>query len=210
MDDWALALPALGAREYSIASMPGEGHLALLLRRFTGPDGRPGLGSGWLCDVLQPGQATSLRLRSNPSFHPPANDVPLVLIGNGTGIAGLRAQLRARIDAGATRNWLLFGERSRACDYHFGDELERWHRDGQLERLDVTFSRDGGEHRHVQHVLAARADELKRWLDAGAVIMVCGSLKGMAPDVDAVIVQVLGQAGRDALLASGRYRRDVY
>lgn len=207
---WAPGLPALTAREYSIASMPSEGHLALLLRRHTGPDGHPGLGSGWLCDVLQPGQPTALRLRRNPGFHPPANDVPLVLIGNGTGIAGLRAQLRARIDAGPSRNWLLFGERSRECDYHFGQELERWYRDGQLERLDVTFSRDGGTHRHVQHALAAQADELKAWLDAGAVLMVCGSLKGMAPDVDAVIVQVLGQEGRDALLAEGRYRRDVY
>ena len=43
-----------------------------------------------------------------------------------------------------------------------------------------------------------------------AVVMVCGSLKGMAPDVDAVIVQLLGQDGHDRLLAEGRYRRDVY
>ena len=208
--DWALTLPALKAREYSIASMPSDGHLALLLRRLTGPDGNPGLGSGWLCDTLQPQQSTQLRIRSNPSFHPPGNDTPLVLIGNGTGIAGLRSQLRARIDAGATRNWLLFGERSRACDYHFGAELDAWHAGGLLPKLDTTFSRDGGQHRHVQHALAAQADELKAWLDDGAVVMVCGSLKGMAPDVDAVIVQLLGQQGRDALLADGRYRRDVY
>lgn len=207
---WALDLPALKPREYSIASMPSDGHLALLLRRLTGPDGNPGLGSGWLCDTLQPQQTTALRIRANPSFHPPGNDTPLVLIGNGTGIAGLRSQLRARIDAGASRNWLLFGERSRACDYHFGAELDAWHAAGQLQKLDTTFSRDGGAHRHVQHALAAQAKELKAWLDDGAVVMVCGSLKGMAPDVDAVIVQLLGQAGRDALLADGRYRRDVY
>ena len=208
--DWALKLPALKPREYSIASMPSDGHLALLLRRLTGPDGNPGLGSAWLCDVIHPGQSTQLRIRSNPSFHPPGIDTPLVLIGNGTGIAGLRSQLRARIDAGATRNWLLFGERSRACDYHFGNELDAWHAAGQLQKLDTTFSRDNGSHRHVQHALAAQAEELKRWLDDGAVVMVCGSLKGMAPDVDAVIVQLLGQAGRDQLLAEGRYRRDVY
>lgn len=208
--DWALQLPPLKPREYSIASMPSDGHLSLLLRRLTGPDGNPGLGSGWLCDTLAPQQTTQLRIRANPSFHPPGKDTPLVLIGNGTGIAGLRCQLRARIDAGATHNWLLFGERSRACDYHFGDELDAWHAQGLLQKLDTTFSRDGGQHRHVQHALAAQADELKRWLDDGAVVMVCGSLKGMAPDVDAVIVQLLGQDGHDRLLAEGRYRRDVY
>ena len=62
----------------------------------------------------------------------------------------------------------------------------------------------------MQHALAAQAEELKAWLDDGAVVMVCGSLKGMAPDVDAVIVQLLGQQGRAQLLADGRYSRDAY
>ena len=37
---------------------------------------------------------------------------PLILVGNGTGLAGLRAHLHARVAAGARRNWLLFGERN--------------------------------------------------------------------------------------------------
>jgi len=32
----------------------------------------------------------------------------------------------------------------------------------------------------------------------------------MAPAVDAVIEQVLGTDGKEALLVAGRYRRDVY
>jgi sulfite reductase (NADPH) flavoprotein alpha-component len=32
----------------------------------------------------------------------------------------------------------------------------------------------------------------------------------MAPAVDAVIEQVLGADGKEALLLAGRYRRDVY
>src|SRR5690606_14183170 len=95
---WALALPALKPREYSIASMPSAGPLALLLRRRAGPAGSPGLASAWLCDTLQPQPSTQLRIRASPRSHPPGNDTPLVLIGNGTGTAGLRSQLRARID----------------------------------------------------------------------------------------------------------------
>src|SRR3546814_1939338 len=38
----------LPSREYSIASVPGDGSLQLLVRRMFHSDGRPGLGSGWL------------------------------------------------------------------------------------------------------------------------------------------------------------------
>ena len=82
--------------------------------------------------------------------------------------------------------------------------------DGTLARLDAVFSRDGGAHRYVQDRLLAEAATLRRWVDEGATIPVCGSLQGMAPAVDAVIEQVLGVAGKEALLLAGRYRRDVY
>lgn len=204
------SLKPLPHREYSIASMPTEGHLQLLLRRQMREDGTPGLASGWLCDFSTPGQSIDLRVRSNRNFHLPVGDVPLVLIGNGTGIAGLRAHLRARIDAGARRNWLLFGERNAAHDFHFGDELRQWQHDGWIEHLDTVFSRDGGEHRYVQDVLAAHAQRLRAWVEAGATVLVCGSLQGMAPAVDAVIIGALGAPAHEALRLAGRYRRDVY
>jgi len=204
------SLRPLPHREYSIASMPVEGQVLLLLRRQLRPDGTPGLGSGWLCDHAELGGRIDLRFRSNPNFHAPSHDAPLILIGNGTGIAGLRAHLRARIDAGARRNWLLFGERTQAHDFFFGDELTAWHRAGAIQRLDTVFSRDGGDHRYVQDRLQARLDELRRWVRDGATVLVCGSLQGMAPAVDAVIEQALGREGKEALIVAGRYRRDVY
>ena len=203
-------LKPLPHREYSIASMPGEGSLQLMLRRQLRPDGQPGLASGWLCDYTQPGDRVDLRLRSNRNFHPPAADVPLILIGNGTGIAGLRAHLRARIDAGARRNWLVFGERNLAHDFHFGDELQQWQRDGWIEHLDAVFSRDDGAFHYVQDALAAHASRLREWVDQGATLLVCGSLQGMAPAVDAVILDALGNEAHEALRITGRYRRDVY
>src|SRR5690606_26397533 len=47
-------VPTLPHREYSIASMPSDGSLQLLLRRMVRPDGSPGLGSGWLADAADP------------------------------------------------------------------------------------------------------------------------------------------------------------
>jgi len=210
LDAWVEALQPLPHREYSIATVPSERRLDLLVRRQLGADGLPGLGSGWLCDYAALGAEIALRIRSNPGFHPPTSAQPLILIGNGTGIAGLRAHLAARAEAGLRRNWLLFGERHAAHDDHFGADLQRWQTDGFLERLDAVYSRDGGPYPYVQDALAHAADDLRAWVQAGAAIYVCGSLRGMAPAVDAVLESVLGSDTRESLLIEGRYRRDVY
>ncbi|WP_298579220.1 sulfite reductase flavoprotein subunit alpha [uncultured Luteimonas sp.] len=204
------ALQPLPHREYSIASLPGDGALELLVRQMRRDDGRPGLGSGWLCLHALPGAPVDLRIRSNPNFHPPADPRPLLLIGNGTGIAGLRALLKARERAGARRNWLLFGEREQARDAFFDADLQRWRASGVLERLDAVFSRDPGGPRYVQDALRAAAPALREWIAAGASIYVCGSLEGMAPGVDAVLRETLGDGPLEQLRAQGRYRRDVY
>lgn len=203
-------LKPLPHREYSIASLPADGTLQLVVRRMLRPDGSPGIGSGWLCDDAVPGGEIALRLRSNPNFHAPAPDRPMILVGNGTGIAGLRAHLKARIAVGAERNWLLFGERNAERDFFFSDELHDWQARGFIERLDLAFSRDQERRTYVQHKLQEAAQALREWVDEGAAIYVCGSLAGMAPAVDAVLRAVLGDAEVEGMLANGRYRRDVY
>ncbi len=205
----ATRLQRLPHREYSIASIPGEGRLQLLVREMYREDGSPGLGSGWLCRHAPLDGAIDLRLRSNPGFRPPAPEQPLVLVGNGTGMAGLRAHLVARVAAGARRNWLLFGERNRDSDLYFGDELHQWKEAGWLQRLDLAFSREG-DRAYVQDRLQVAAAELVAWVDQGAVILVCGSADTMAPGVDAALAAILGSERRDALREQGRYRRDVY
>lgn len=203
-------LKPLPHREYSIASLPADGSVQLLLRRMLRPDGTPGLGSGWLCDCAQMGEEIALRLRSNPNFHAPAPDKPMILVGNGTGIAGLRAHLKQRIAAGARRNWLLFGERNAEWDFFYDDEIRQWQAQGWLERVDLAFSRDQAERIYVQHKLQDNAGILRQWLDEGASLFVCGSLEGMAPGVDGVLRQAIGNDAVESLLVEGRYRRDVY
>ena len=75
---------------------------------------------------------------------------------------------------------------------------------------DLVFSRDQPERRYVQHCLLEEAERLRRWVDDGAAIYVCGSLEGMAGGVDAALQQVLGRDALDRLAQEGRYRRDVY
>ncbi len=205
-----LALPPLPHREYSIASIPADGVVQLVVREAFHSDGTPGLGSGWLCRYAAIGEEIDLRIRSNPSFHGPDAATPLILIGNGTGIAGLRAHLRERAAQPGSRNWLLFGERNAARDFLFHEELAQWRESGHLQRLDLVFSRDQPEKRYVQHALRDADDDLRHWVDQGAAIYVCGSLEGMGQEVQQILLGLLGEAQLEQLSEQGRYRRDLY
>lgn len=206
---WLDALPQLPLREYSIASVPADGLLQLVVRLTRRDDGSAGLGSGWLCLHAPLGTAVQARVRANPGFRR-HGAAPLLLIGNGTGIAGLRSLLREAEQAGVHGHWLLFGERNAAHDALFGAELQAWQGSGHLQRLDLAFSRDQPDKLYVQDRLRDAADEVRAWLARGATLHVCGSLDSMARGVDAALREMLGEDALDALSADGRYRRDVY
>ena len=105
---------------------------------------------------------------------------------------------------------LLVGERSSSHDAFCDAQLQQWLRDGQLARLDRAWSRDAQAPRYVQHILAEQAQRLRQWVEQGAAIYVCGSLKGMAPAVHAALENALGSDRLIDLSENGRYRRDVY
>lgn len=211
-DVFALQLPGDSRvqRDYSIASLPADGAVHLLVRQTRRDDGSLGLGSGWLTQHGAIGDRLPAQIRANPRFHLPDDARPLILIGNGTGLAGLRALLKARIARGHDDNWLLFGERHAAYDVHYRAELMQWQAQGALRQLDLVFSRDGDSVEYVQHRLLRDAALLRDRVQRGAAIYVCGSAHGMATGVDEVLRRVLGHDGIEQLIESGRYRRDVY
>jgi sulfite reductase (NADPH) flavoprotein alpha-component len=207
----AVASDPTHPRDYWPEALPTDGELQLLVRQEQHPDGTLGSASGLLTSALSVGDTVALRLRPHRAFRLDGNEArPLILIGNGTGLAGLRAHLRARAAAGRHDNWLVFGERQAAHDFLYQGELEAWQADGVLQRLDMVFSRDQSERFYVQHRLLQSADTLRDWLRNGAAVYVCGSLQGMASGVDATLRQVAGEALWSELSTTGRYRRDVY
>jgi sulfite reductase (NADPH) flavoprotein alpha-component len=183
----------------------------LLVRLQQRAEGGYGLGSGMLTQSAL-GTEVALRIRQNPSFHIANNQHrPLVLIANGTGLAGVLAHLRQRaVQINPRPCWLIFGERQRAVDYFCQQELAQYQSLGLLTRLDVVFSRDGEPLRYVQDVLMAQASELQQWLAQDAAIYICGSLQGMAQAVDESLKRLIGQQHFDRLSQEGRYKRDVY
>lgn len=201
----------LAHREYSVASLASERRIELVVRRHATPDGGVGIASGYLTGFAEIGASVRLRICDNPGFRGPGNPaVPLILIGNGTGVAGLLAHLRERARTGGGKTWLLHGERNQAHDAIYADELAALQASGLLDRLDRVWSRDGAEARYVQDIVAVHAATIAEWVDAGAVILICGSLAGMAPSVDGALRAALGEERLEAMAAEGRYQRDVY
>jgi sulfite reductase (NADPH) flavoprotein alpha-component len=206
-------LEGFGAREYSIASLPDCGRMELLLRKAVKNDASLGLGSGWLTQTSSLGGVIKLRLRPNPNFQPPParenGESPQILIGAGTGFAGLRAHLFYRQKKKLGQAWLLFGERARASDLYYGDEIAAWQADGTLVRTDLVFSRDGQPKKYVQHLVADAGEEVARWIEHGASILVCGGME-MAAGVQDALLAILGEEKLEQMTQTGLYRRDIY
>ena len=198
-------------REYSLASIQQSGSLDLIVRlaeHHTAQGPEFGLCSGWLCQSLQLGDSIHAELVSNQNFHAPDDSTPLLLIGAGSGLAGLRSHLQQR--PVHSRNWLIYGEREPHNDQPLIAELQQWQSSGLLQQLDLTYSRCPKQPHYVQHRLQQQAEQVKHWIAQNGAIYVCGSLKGMGEAVHQTLLEMLGQDAVQQLLAAGRYRRDLY
>lgn len=227
--DLVASLPPLQPRLYSIASSPrrhpGEVHLTVGVVRYRRRGCarvRRGVASSYLGERVRSGDRVRLFIQPSHGFRLPADgDAPVIMVGPGTGIAPFRAFLQERAVSGAGgRNWLFFGDQRRDSNYLYRRELEEFHREGVLSRLDLAFSRDGDEKVYVQHRMAEASAELWRWLQAGAHFYVCGDAQRMARDVDQQLRRIVMEEGRmddeqasaylQTLKQERRYHRDVY
>ena len=156
-------------------------------------------------------------------FHlPEGPDIPLIMVGPGTGVAPFRAYLQERKATGAKgKNWLFFGSQRQRCDYAYGEEFQEFKKDGLLTRLDCAWSRDQADKIYVQHKMNENAAEIWKWIDTeGAHFFVCGDAKRMAKDVDAMLRKIVQEQGGktvdqaneyvEKLKNEKRYKRDVY
>lgn len=210
IDIWLQQQILLPIRTYSIASIPAEDQLMLLVRQVQLDDGELGIGSGWLTAYASEMQPMQVRLRQHSNFHLPQDDRPIIFIGNGTGIAGLRALIAERVQRYHNQNWLIFGERKQETDFFFAKDIQQWQATGYLPQTDFAYSRDSGSNKYVQDALLQQIDTVKQWVANGAAIYVCGSLKGMGSSVHQILTEHLGTEELQHLLQQGRYRRDLY
>ncbi|MHA0857431.1 assimilatory sulfite reductase (NADPH) flavoprotein subunit [Paenibacillus sp. CMAA1364] len=220
-------LRKLPYRLYSIASSskanPDEVHLTIRTVRYevNGRD-RYGVCSTQCAERLEPGDSLPIFIHENPNFKLPTDpQIPIIMIGPGTGVAPFRAFIEEREAAGSQgKNWLFYGDQHFVTDFLYQLDFQRWVKDGVLTHMDVAFSRDSDKKVYVQHRMLEKSQELYQWIEQGASVYVCGDEKYMAHDVHNTLLQIIEQEGgksSDEAIAyvakmqqEMRYQRDVY
>lgn len=189
-------------RFYSLASASADGVLEICVRKHAN-----GLCSSFLHDLPLGGQIEAF-IQANPDFRPASGKHPVVLIGAGTGIGPLTGFIRH--NKARHPMHLYWGGRNPDSDFLYEPELNDYLADRRLTRLHTAFSR-AADCSHVQQRIIEDATQLRRLIDKGAQVLVCGS-REMAKGVMQALDQVLAPLDLDVptLKAHGRYREDVY
>ncbi len=224
---------ALKPRYYSISSSPKQSpdRLSITVAVVDAP-ARSGIGqykgvaSNYLATRAPQEQLLVFVRTPESGFQLPADpQVPIIMVGPGTGIAPFRGFLQAR-DAlqqegqALGEAHLYFGCRN-ANDFLYRDELEQYAQQG-IVTLHTAFSRESErEKTYVQHLMAGHADKIMDVLnERGGMLYICGDGTRMAPDVEQALCAAYRERyGKDEqeaalwldqLVQQGRYAKDVW
>ena len=159
---------------------------------------RLGVASTFLAGRVEPGAKLRVYVQKAHAFGLPADpNVPIIMVGPGTGVAPFRAFLHERMATKAPgRNWLFFGHQKRDFDFFYEDEFAGMKAAGVLTRLSLAWSRDGDEKFYVQDRMRQVGRELWSWIADGAHVYVCGDAKRMAKDVERALIDIVARTAR--------------
>lgn len=227
-------LPRLQCRYYSISSSSKQHknsiHVTAVLTDWVTPTGRrqKGVCTSW----FKTKNPTDTHIPKMPVFvrHttfrlPVKRELPVLMIGPGTGLAPFRGFLQERnhyksegVAVGDTT--LYFGCRSRSQDYLYEEELNEYVASGVITQLHLAFSRDQPEKIYVTHLLRAHLEDVWDVIKRGGYLYVCGDAKNMAKDVNEIFLDALMTCGGKtteqatnflkSLSNKGRYQVDVW
>ncbi len=220
------SLEPLQPRLYSISSSikANPNRVALTIdtvKYHIGDRQRRGVASTYFADRLEEGGALKVYVQKAHGFALPQENVPIIMVGPGTGIAPFRAFLQERMATKASGGaWLFFGHQRKDCDFFYEDEFAAMQSFGALSKLSLAWSRDETPKTYVQDKMREEGAELWAWLQKGAHFYICGDAKRMAADVEKTLIDIASEHGAmDAekakafvkgLKAVGKYQADVY
>ncbi|XP_052195718.1 NADPH-dependent diflavin oxidoreductase 1 isoform X2 [Diospyros lotus] len=206
--EWLVQLvPPLKMRAFSIASSqsahPNQVHLTVSVVSWTTPfkRKRAGLCSAWLAGLDPQKRVVIPAWFHKGSLPPPPPQLPLVLIGPGTGCAPFRGfvEQRALLSSSCSTAPILFffGCRNKDNDFLYKEFwLSHSQKGGVLSEdrgggFFVAFSRDQPAKVYVQHKMREQSRRLWSLLSEGAAIYVAGSSTKMPADVLSAFEEII-------------------
>ncbi|WP_185855845.1 flavodoxin domain-containing protein [Blattabacterium cuenoti] len=223
LKDFIELMDPIKPRLYSISSSPKAHnntviHITVLRHQFK-IDGKIKYGycSNFL-SKLKKGDLLSFFIHRNHLFKLPKSNKDIILIGTGTGIAPFRSFLYEReINRSTGKNWLFFGNQYSEIDFLYQMEIKNWKKNGILNHINISFSRDQKKKIYVQDEIWKNRKEFYKWIKNGAYIYICGKKKNMSVDVENTLLRVIKEElGENSLeflkkmKKNKRYSKDVY
>lgn len=193
-------IPPLQPRAFSIASSQkvSETEIDILVAvvkyktKLVKP--RRGVCSNWIAiqdPKADPETFLPVWIKLGSFILPPKPEIPIIMVGPGTGIAPFRSFIQERTSQKIGGNYLFFGCRSEKKDYFFQKEWEK------LEKLNLlkvftAFSRDQEDKIYVQHILKKQRvlvwDLLK---NQGAYFYISGNANQMPDNVRDAVKEIV-------------------
>lgn len=207
-------------RYFSIASVPETGTLDLLVAvveyktKIFKP--RIGLCSNWLKNVPVNSKIYAAWKLGSIKI-PSDNQVPIIMVGPGTGVAPFRSLLLRREAIFLKQNLpseltIFLGFRNKLKDFHCQEDFERFEHIN-LAKIFKAFSRDQSNKLYVQHSIVNNGYMVKDYLiDKNGIVFVAGSSKNMPKAVREAFMTVMEVDSDfiEDMIKSKRYQEETW
>ncbi|MCW5196719.1 assimilatory sulfite reductase (NADPH) flavoprotein subunit [Buchnera aphidicola (Pemphigus obesinymphae)] len=216
-------IPRLYSISSSLSEVENEIHITVrVLKHFHQGKIYLGGASGYLAHRVEEDDILKIFVVENNHFRLPTdNNMPIIMICAGTGIAPFRAFMQERDFQNAKgKNWLFFGNPSFTEDFLYQIEWQRYFKKGLLTNIDLAWSRDQKNKIYVQDKIREKGNKIWNWIKEGAYIYICGDASNMAKGVESAFLDIfiqydnmdLVQAKKflNNLRIEKRYQRDLY
>lgn len=199
-------MPRLQPRYYSISSSskvhPERVHITAVKVDYETPTGRrvAGVATGQMA-ITNLGTRLPVFIRRSQFKLPTRPNVPIIMVGPGTGLAPFRGFLQERQHQRVTEgkqvgdSHIFYGCRKSTEDFLYKEELEAFVADGTC-KMYTAFSREQAEKVYVTHRLSEQMDLVWDVIGVrGGHFYVCGDARTMARDVHQIVLKTLREKG---------------
>ncbi|GAB1606870.1 NADPH-dependent diflavin oxidoreductase 1 isoform X1 [Argonauta hians] len=200
----------LKARAYSIASSQKKSPrtvdilVAAVKYRTKLQKPRVGVCSSWIVG-REPHTHLPVWIKPGSFVFPSDPDIPVIMVGPGTGCAPFRSFIQDRTSQNIGGNYMFFGCRKQKKDYFFQEEWENLEKSGLLS-VFPAFSRDQEDKVYVQHLLLKQRSLLWKLLEEQkAYFYVAGNANQMPKNVQEAVVEIIEMEGNMSKTAAEDY-----
>ncbi|KAH0998160.1 flavodoxin domain-containing protein [Candidatus Tremblaya phenacola] len=191
-------LNKLKPRLYSIASSQLETkkeiHLTVSLIKYKIDNyTRKGNSSNYLINYTTTKPNLKVAVQNNNSFSiPKTKDMPIIMVGSGTGIAPFRSFIQHnKIVNSFKKSWLFFGNPNFNNDFIYQTEWKSYLKANILNKISLVWSRDQAIKVYMQDNIRKKEHIIWVWIKENAAIYLCGNASYMAFELEKAIVNII-------------------